>query len=350
MLSYSWSSGGNGPVETNLYAGTYAVITTDGNGCTSQELVVITAPAQIQNAISYMMPLCNGGTGYVTVTPSGGTGAFTYAWTNGSTTATQTGLVAGGYDVVVTDANGCTLFTTITMTEPTVITLSTTTQDPNCIGGVGTASVVAYGGTAGYTYSWMTGGTTDTEGNLIAGTYQVVVTDQNGCTSTTNAVVTEPTVLSTSSITTNEMTSNDGTIDLTVTGGTPGYSFAWDNGATAEDLSGLAAGDYTVMVTDANGCTFSITITVSSSVGMFDPIAGGQVITVYPNPSNGNITLKGIQAGQYRVVDALGRMLTSFTVQQQDLVNLDLSNLSNGLYFIQTMNQSYSLAKFNIIK
>ena len=65
MLSYSWSSGGNGPVETNLYAGTYAVITTDGNGCTSQELVVITAPAQIQNAISYMMPLCNGGTGYV---------------------------------------------------------------------------------------------------------------------------------------------------------------------------------------------------------------------------------------------------------------------------------------------
>lgn len=350
-LSYSWSSGGNGPVETNLYSGTYAVITTDANGCTSQELVVITAPTQIQNSISYTMPLCNGGgTGDVTVTPSGGTGAFTYAWTNGSTTATQTGLVAGGYDVVVTDANGCTMFTTVTITEPTVITLSTTTQDPLCNGGVGTASVVAYGGTAGYTYSWMTGGTTDTEGNLIAGTYQVVVTDQNGCTSTTNAVVAEPTVIATSSTTTNELSGNDGTIDLTVTGGTPGYTFAWDNGATTEDLSGLAAGDYTVMVTDANGCTFSITITVSSSVGLFDPIAGGQVINVYPNPSNGNITLKGIQAGQYRVVDALGRMLTSFTVQQQDLVNLDLSNLSNGLYFIQTMNQSYSLAKFNIIK
>ncbi len=349
-LSYSWSSGGNGPVESNLYAGTYSVITTDDNGCTSQELVVITAPAQIQNSISYTMPLCNGGTGDVTVTPSGGTGAFTYSWTNGNTTATQTGLVAGGYDVVVTDANGCTMFTTVTMTEPTAISLSTTTQDPLCNGGVGTATVVANGGTAGYTYSWMTGGTTDTEGNLVAGTYQVVVTDQNGCTSTTNALVAEPTVISTSSITTNEMTSNDGTIDLTVTGGTPNYTFAWDNGATTEDLSGLAAGDYTVIVTDANGCTFSITITVSSSVGLFDPIAGGQVITVYPNPSNGNITLKGIQAGQYRVVDGLGRMITSFTVQQQDLVNLDLSNVSNGLYYIQSLNKSFSLAKFNIIK
>ena len=349
-LSYSWSSGGNGPVETNLYAGSYSVITTDANGCTSQELVVINAPAQIQNSISYTMPMCNGGTGDVTVAPSGGTGAFTYSWTNGSTTATQTGLVAGGYDVVVADANGCTLFTTVTITEPTAITLSTTMQDPLCNGGVGTATVVANGGTAGYTYSWITGGTTDTEGNLVAGTYQVVVTDQNGCTSTTNAIVAEPTVISTSSTTTNEMTGNDGTIDLTVTGGTPGYTFAWDNGATTEDLSGLAAGDYTVMVTDANGCTFSITITVSSSVGFFDPIAGGQVITVYPNPANGNITLKGIQAGQYRVVDALGRMLTSFTVQQQDLVNLDLSNVSNGLYFIQAMNKSLSLARLSIVK
>ncbi len=349
-LSYSWSTGGNGPVETNLYAGTYSVITTDGNGCTSQELVVITAPAQIQNSISYTMPMCNGGTGDVTVTPSGGTGAFTYSWTNGNTTATQTGLVAGGYDVVVTDANGCTKFTTVTMTQPAAITLSTTMQDPLCNGGVGTATVVANGGTAGYTYSWITGGTTDTEGNLVAGTYQVVVTDQNGCTSTTNAVVVEPTVISTSSTTTNELTGNDGTIDLTVTGGTPGYTFAWNNGAATEDLSGLAAGDYTVLVTDANGCTFSITITVSSSVGLFDPIAGGQIISVYPNPSNGSITLKGVKAGQYRVVDAVGRMMTSFTVQQQDLVNLDLSNVSNGLYFIQSMNQSISLAKFNIIK
>jgi hypothetical protein len=74
------------------------------------------------------------------------------------------------------------------------------------------------------------------------------------------------------------------------------------------------------------------------------------VISVYPNPTNGNITLKGVQAGQYRVVDAVGRMMTSFTVQQQDVVNLDLSELSNGLYYIQSMNSSNSLAKFNIIK
>ena len=334
-LSYSWSSGGNGPVETNLYAGTYSVITTDANGCTSQELVVINEPAQIQNSISYTMPLCNGGTGDVTVTPSGGTGAFTYSWTNGNTTATQTGLVAGAYDVVVTDANGCTSFTTVSMTEPSAISLNATIQNPLCNGDLGAATVTATGGTGTYAYNWSTGGATDTEANLSAGTYPMTVTDQNGCDAMTLVTITEPTIISVTSTTTNELTSNDGTIDLTVTGGTSGYTYAWDNGATTEDLSGLAAGDYTVIVTDANGCTFSITITVSSSVGLFDPIAGGQVITVYPNPSNGSITLKGIEAGQYRVVDAIGRMITSFTVQQQDLVNLDLSNVCNGLYRIR---------------
>lgn len=349
-LSYSWSSGGNGPVETNLYAGTYSVITTDANGCTSQELVVINEPAQIQNSISYTMPLCNGGTGDVTVTPSGGTGAFTYSWTNGNTTATQTGLVAGAYDVVVTDANGCTSFTTVSMTEPSAISLNATIQNPLCNGDLGAATVTATGGTGTYAYNWSTGGATDTEANLSAGTYPMTVTDQNGCDAMTLVTITEPTIISVTSTTTNELTSNDGTIDLTVTGGTSGYTYAWDNGATTEDLSGLAAGDYTVIVTDANGCTFSITITVSSSVGLFDPIAGGQVITVYPNPSNGSITLKGIEAGQYRVVDAIGRMITSFTVQQQDLVNLDLSNVCNGLYYVQSMNKSFSLAKFNIIK
>ncbi|MBK7964152.1 MAG: T9SS type A sorting domain-containing protein [Bacteroidetes bacterium] len=349
-LTYSWSSGSNTPSESNLLAGTYTVVITDDNGCTSQELVTITAPAQIQNTFSMISPSCFGGTGDITVNTTGGTGAYSYSWTNGNTSSNVTGVNAGNYDVVVTDANGCTFLSTAVLTQPSAITLSTSLQQPNCNGDLGTATVIANGGTGTYSYAWITGGNSDTEGNLADGSYDVVVTDQNGCTEMITAVIVEPTAIATSSTTTNEMTSNDGSIDLSVSGGTAGYTFVWDNGATTEDISGLAAGDYTVVITDANGCTFSTTITVSSSVGLFDPIAGGQVITVYPNPSNGNITLKGIQAGQYRIVDALGRMITSFTVQQQDLVNLKLSNVSNGMYFIQSMNSSYSLAKFNIIK
>jgi hypothetical protein len=328
----------------------YRRVVTSGSLVDTSSAVAITLHPSIISSVNIQDPLCFGSEGSATVLSSGGTGSLTYSWSSGGNAATETNLLAGTYTVTITDAIGCTHEEQVSIISPTQIQFSITQNSPLCNGGTGNVSVSATGGLGSYTYQWSNGVTTASQTGIPAGNYDITITDMNGCKRTTTVHLTQPSLITASSTTTNVLTVNDGTIDLTVVGGTPGYTFAWDNGATTEDLSGLVAGDYTVMVTDANGCTFSTTITVSSSVGLFEPIVGRHVISVYPNPTNGNITLKGVQAGQYRVVDAVGRMMTSFTVQQQDVVNLDLSELSNGLYYIQSMNSSNSLAKFNIIK
>ena len=349
-LTYAWSSGGNSTNENNLYAGTYTVIVTDVNGCTSAEQVTLTEPAQIQSTVSYTTPLCNGGTGDATITTTGGTGTINYMWMNGNTTSSQSGLTAGNFAVSITDANGCLSLITVTMTQPSAIVLSATTQNALCNGGVGTATISANGGTGTYSYDWSTGGTTDTEINLAAGTYPMTVTDQNGCDATTLVTITEPSAIGVTSTTSNEMTGNDGSIDLNVSGGTPGYTFLWDNGATTEDISGLAAGDYTVIVTDGNGCTFSTIITVSSSVGLFDINNNAQIIFLYPNPNQGLFTIKGQRNVNYRLVDAIGKTISTFQLNSNDGTLMDFSNLSNGIYFIQSDEPSKAMVRFSIMK
>ncbi|MBE1615962.1 SprB repeat-containing protein, partial [Flavobacterium sp. SaA2.13] len=113
------------------------------------------------------------------------------------------------------------------------------------------------GGTAPYTYVWNTTATTQDLTGLPAGTYEVTVTDANGCTATASVTVTQPTVLSASGTATNVSCNagSNGAVDLTVTGGTAPYTYVWNNAATTQDLTGLTASTYDVTVTDANGCT-----------------------------------------------------------------------------------------------
>ena len=113
------------------------------------------------------------------------------------------------------------------------------------------------GGTTPYTYAWAGGETTEDLSGLTAGDYTVTVTDNNGCTITETIIVDEPTAVFCESIEATDVTGaglDNGSIDLTPGGGTPGYTFLWSNGETTEDLSGLAPGTYTVTITDANGC------------------------------------------------------------------------------------------------
>jgi hypothetical protein len=265
--SYSWSNGATTQDITGLAAGTYSVLVTDANGCTSTVTKTITQPATLTATASSTNALCYGcNNGTASLVVSGGTTAYTYLWSNGATTQNVTGLVAGTYSVTITDANGCTTIKTVTITQPAVFAATVTGTNVNCNGGAnGTADLTVSGGTTPYTYLWSNGATTQDLSGLTAGTYSVVVTDANGYTINQSITVTQPAILAATGTSVNVSCFglSNGSVDVTVTGGTTAYSYSWSNGATTQDISGLAAGTYSVLVTDANGCTATVTKTIT---------------------------------------------------------------------------------------
>jgi hypothetical protein len=270
-FTYSWApTGGTAATASGLSAGTYTVTITDANMSTTTQTFTITQPTALVATTTHTNVSCNGSSnGSGTISISGGTPGYTYSWApSGGTAATASNLMAGTYTCTVTDANGCTTSSSITITQPSAITASATQTNVLCNGGNnGSATVTVTGGTPGYTYSWSpSGGTAATASNLSVGTYTCTITDANGCTTTSSAIITQPTALS-SSVTQVNVSCNGGTngsIDLTVTGGTGPYTYNWNSGAyTVEDPSGLPAGTYTGVVTDANGCTDGGTVVIT---------------------------------------------------------------------------------------
>ncbi len=267
--SYSWSTGGTSASVTGLAAGTYTVTVTDANSCTDTETVTITEPATaVSVSIAGTNASCNGvSDGSATATGSGGTGSITYAWSNSGTGATITGLLAGTYSVTATDANGCTDSASVLISEPTSIVASTVVDsNTSCNGSTdGGATASATGGTGSYTYSWSNSATTASITGVAAGTYSVTITDANGCTDSSSVMITEPNSIVASTAVDSNVSCNgssDGGATASATGGTGTYTYAWSNSATTASITGIAAGTYSVTVTDANGCTDSTSVII----------------------------------------------------------------------------------------
>ncbi|PKB18923.1 gliding motility-associated C-terminal domain-containing protein [Flavobacterium sp. 5] len=279
--TYSWNTTPiqNTAIATGLVAGTYTVTVTDAKGCTDTEQITINEP---QNALlaaigSVVDVNCKGdASGSATASATGGTADYSYSWntTPVQNTAMATGLVAGTYTVTVTDAKGCTDTEQITISEPQNALLAAigSVVDVNCKGDAsGSATASATGGTADYTYSWNTTPAQNTAmaTGLVAGTYTVTVTDAKGCTDTEQITISEPqNVLSATSVIINNnncTNCSNGSINLTVTGGTEPYTFLWTNGAATEDISSLVKGTYSVEIKDLNGCIVNYTFIISES-------------------------------------------------------------------------------------
>jgi hypothetical protein len=222
--------------------------------------------------------------------------------------------------------------------------IAVSSTSPTCNGGTnGSATATPNFGTAPFTYLWNTtpAQTTQTAINLTAGTYSVTVTDQGGSSNTSSVLVGQPTAISASnSIVTNQTTSTpNGTISLVTAGGTAPYTFSWSNGNTTSNLTGLAAGSYSVTITDANGCTKSQSFTISNTTGV-EEISSQNNIKLYPNPAqnNLNIVIENVQSnGNISIVDAIGKYVYSTSIEGKGKVftNVDLTNISNGVYFVR---------------
>jgi hypothetical protein len=268
--SYNWQpSGGSLSSASGLSIGTYTCTITDANGCSTTQSVTITEPPALAATATAVNALCNGGSdGSASVTATGGTPAYTYSWApSGGTAATATGLTAGTYTCTITDANNCSMTQTVLVSEPDPLAVTPTSTSALCNGNAnGSATVSVFGGTSPYTYSWApAGGTNATATGLAAGTYTCTITDVNSCATTQTVQVTEPATLAgviTTVINPVFCNGTNGSIDLSVNGGTPNYTYAWSNSATTQDVNGLTAGTYSVVITDANNCTTTQTVTL----------------------------------------------------------------------------------------
>jgi hypothetical protein len=297
--SYAWDNGvTNGIAFAANATATYIVTGADANTCTATDQIVITVNALPTATTNATNATCNGSTdGSATVAASAGTSNYSYLWSDGQTTATATNLGAGNYSVTVTDANNCTVTQSIAILEPTALTATSTQTDAACNGDAnGTATVTAAGGTGTLTYLWDDGQTTASATSLVAGTYNVTVTDANNCSTTESVTITEPTVL-TSSVTSLDVSCNgssDGSATVSSSGGTSSYSYLWDNGQTTATATSLGAGNYSVTVTDANNCT------VTQSIAILEPtaliVSAGLDDTIC---TGGSVTLNGSGADTY---------------------------------------------------
>lgn len=317
--------------------------------CQDVASITISAPPALTQMVSVIPVTCFGNNnGSATVNVSGGTPGYSYLWDASAasqTGSTATGLIAGTYSVTFTDANGCSSTTTATVTQPSQLVASiTASTNVNCFGGnTGSATVTAGGGTGVYSYLWNDANlqATPAATGLTAGTYTVGVADANTCTITATVTITEPPLL-VSQITQITNVSCFGGIDgsatVTAGGGVPGYSYLWSNGETTVGSSQLAMGNYTVTVTDVNGCTAVSIATVTQ------PALLTAVIT-----SSANLSCSGFNDG-LAIVTA-GGGITPYSYLWNDPLsqtNDSAVNLYAGSYVVQVTDNNNCLAFANV--
>ena len=366
--NYSWSpSGGTINAISGVSAGTYTVNVTDGVGCTSSASVTLSQPtAIVANAIVIANVNCSGNSpGSASSSVSGGTSPYTYSWSNGGgTNLTASGLSAGIYTLTVSDNHACTATVSATITQPSAVSITiNSVSNVSCFGGTGTATAnVATGGTAPYTYLWSSAGETNlTTISLVAGIYNVTVTDNNGCTASVSATITQPALsLGITLNSVNNVACFGGTGTATAnaaTGGTLPYTYSW-SGAGGSNLTttSLAAGIYTITVTDNHSCTTSALATITqpaSALGITlnsvsNVACAGNTGSATANAANGgtapytyswsnvggtNLTATGLSAGIYSVTvtdsHACTASVSATITQPVSALGITISSVTN---------------------
>ena len=271
---YSWSDGQTTQTATGLAAGDYTVTATDQNGCAVIGTATVNDASQIQVNFDITPPLCFGDeNASITATVSGGTPGYTYDWSpepgTGQGTDNVSGLEQGDYELTVTDDANCTHVATATITGPdTLDVIDTLVTHVSCFGGSdGEISLTVTGGVEPYSYNWSNGDNTANPSGLLAGTYELTITDDNDCVYEVSFLVNEPDDLVidlTEIVSLTCFESADGSIEVNINGGVEPYQISWSNGVNdATIIDNLDAGDYTITVEDDNGCITTETYTVT---------------------------------------------------------------------------------------
>jgi len=264
---------------------------------------------------------------------------------------------------LVTDASGHTATCSFEIElENTLVTI-VESENVKCFGAAdGSATSIAAGGNPDYSYQWNDPNqqTTQTATDLAPGEYEVLVTDNEGCATTETVTITEPEELVIQvDQTTPELDNNsDGSINVSITGGTGTYTFEWtfgsENAGNTEDISGLSTGNYTLVVTDENGCTKTVDVVVDHLTGVIDKELALS-ISIFPNPSSGKFLLEmnGLSGEtQFEIFDITGRKIFELVkdVSETDKVELNLKSETAGVYLLKVNYDSRLATKKLIIQ
>ncbi|TND10633.1 MAG: hypothetical protein FD123_275 [Bacteroidetes bacterium] len=275
--TYAWNTGGTQQTETFSTSGTYNVMVTDSNGCSANDTIILVVNPSPVVSLGADTAICGS-----TTLDAQNTGA-TYAWNTGGTQQTEAVSTSGTYSVMVTDSNGCSANDTINLVINGFPVVNLGADTTVC------GSITLDAQNAGATYAWNSGGTQQTETVNTSGTYSVVVTDANGCS--TNDTI---------NLTVNSLPVVNLGADTTVCGSitldaqNAGATYAWSTSGTQQTETVSTSGAYSVMVTDANGCSSndSINITVNSLPAVSLAITATNICA-----DDANVTLVGTPAG-----------------------------------------------------
>jgi len=271
---YLWSTGETTSQANNLVAGNYTVQITDANGCTDSLEIDIQQPSEIDAAIQavsdyngFAISCINANNGSLTAIVSGGNSPYTYLWSNSETTQTISNIGAGNYSVEITDASGCSVQANTQLLAPAEIGFIFQTSNPTCNGLTnGYIDVSPYNGVSPYSFIWQNGATTQVIVNAAAGIYSVTIMDANGCSVTANASLSQPSELDATVISSDSISCfglADGGANTQITGGTTPYNFLWSDGSTTQNLQNAGAGNYLLTVSDINGCSDTVSLTIT---------------------------------------------------------------------------------------
>ncbi|MEI2760272.1 MAG: PKD domain-containing protein [Bacteroidia bacterium] len=385
--SYSINSGANFQSQNNfnaIAAGNYTVVITDDNGCTvSQPVAVIDAPAPNISNVQKTDISCNGSSdGAFQILTNGGTAPLQYSSDNGlnyQALNNFSNLPAGNYNVIVQDANGCTVTTSIQLIQPSAIVLNQSATPSTCGNNDGTVTVTTSGGTGIFNFSIDNGLTYQSSNvfnQLFAGNYTVTVQDANGCTNTIAVAVNNLSAPSIQTVTQTDITcngANNGTITLSANGGTGALSYSINNGTSYQAspvFQSLAPGNYNVVVQDGNGCTVTSTATIAEPLaiqinvtttnttcgnnnGTIDVLANGGTGSLTYSNDGGSINqasghFGNVSAGTYQIVVTDGNGCTSTSqiivtdapspvIANTPLVQISCNGLSDGAITINTL-------------
>ena len=274
---YTWSGpvsgsalGGASYTITDLPQGTYTLSISDGSpfGCAVQlPNNVVSGPSAVIEQVAPTLPGCAAGTdGCLEVQFSGGNPTF--AWSNGGTAAQICGLVSGTYSVTVTEGACITVLDNLQLDAPAPLAANTDLAAPSCTGAAdGSIVVSASGGTAPYAVQWADGISAALRTDLSAGTYSPTLTDANGCAFALDSlVIADPAPLRLDTLRLEAVRcfgDSNGSVQVIGTGGTPPYTYRWENDNTGPLRQNLSAGTYSVTVTDVGACTYATAVTIS---------------------------------------------------------------------------------------
>jgi hypothetical protein len=326
--TFQWSNGSTNQFLANVPAGTYAITVSDAFGCTGTSSYTITQPTVLTLSTS-STPMTGAGANdaTITATAAGGTSPYNYTWSNASTGPTISNLGAGTYTVTATDNAGCTATQTVIISPFNCnLQIDHIDVEHQTCPGIADASIQVFlsGGTSPFTYNWSGGQQGNLLQDILPGIYMLTVLDVQGCAAMDTITVNASNLtLNVTGQNPSEPGINDGSATAIATGGSAPYNYLWSTGAITASITGLAAGTYSLTLTDENGCELTGSVLLSD---------GGCSLELEITSST-NESCDGLGDGSISVVASGGTEPYSYIWSNSDTTNT-ITGLSAGIYIV----------------